>query len=312
MPGTWEIRRCTSCGLFWPDPMPSPDEIGALYDAYYTHDGDGEESFLERAVVRGIPSVRMGYPEPPATDFLERSLARALAWIGPLREVAEHAVMWLPVSRRGRLLDVGCGAGDFLTRMSDFGWRVTGVEPDEKARTAASARLRGATVVGDLFDPALEPASFDALTLAHVIEHVADPEATLRRCAELLAPGGLLVCVTPNTGSLGARSFGAAWLHWDPPRHLHLFEPANLSKLVQQVGLDLQQVSTPGSTAHFVWQASTLIERRGRLPGARVSGKVSPSLFAESLGFWLLEYGLTRIGRPVGEEVLVVGEKPRR
>jgi SAM-dependent methyltransferase len=300
----------------WLDPMPAPSEIGALYDSYYTHEEAGEASLFANAVMRGIPAARMGYPEPPATDLVERGLGRLLSWVGPLREIAEHAVMWLPVSRRGRLLDVGCGSGAFLARMRDFGWQIEGVEPDSAAREAARARLtavRGGEpggevrIAGDLDDPSIEP-GFDAITLSHVIEHVPDPVSSLRRCAELLAPGGLLVCVTPNSASLGARSFGASWLHWDPPRHLHLFDPATLERAVEEAGLLVQQVSTPGSTAHFVWQASTLIERRGRLPGARVRG-VSPALFAESLAFWAFEYALTRLGRLVGEEVLVIAEK---
>jgi 2-polyprenyl-3-methyl-5-hydroxy-6-metoxy-1,4-benzoquinol methylase len=251
----------------------------------------------------------MGYPEPAASGPALRLLAQLLSLIGPLREVAEHAVMWLPVSRRGRLLDVGCGSGLFLERMRGFGWQVTGVETNPRARAVATRRLgAGAPIFADLSDAALAPGSFDAITLSHVIEHVEDPMNTLRRCATLLSPGGLLVCVTPNTASLGARSFGASWLHWDPPRHLHVFDPETLERAVSEAGLEIQQSSTPSSTAHFVWQASTLLERRGRLPGVRVSG-VSPALFVESVLFWALEWAMTRLGRPVGEEVLVVGQK---
>ena len=140
-----------------------------------------------------------------------------------------------------------------------------------------------------------------------MLEHVPDPVGTLARCRELLAPGGSLVCVTPNTRSLGARTFGRSWLHWDPPRHLHLFDPATLERAVEEAGLTVRRVATPGSTAHFVWQASTLIERQGSLPDVDVSG-ASPALRLESLGFWLLEYVLTRLGRQCGEEVLVVAE----
>jgi 2-polyprenyl-3-methyl-5-hydroxy-6-metoxy-1,4-benzoquinol methylase len=311
-PEGWSLLACTDCRLVWLDPMPEGDNARALYESYYTHEDDPSlDSPLYRAVTRGIPAARMGYPEPPATDTVERALASALSWIGPLREIAEHAVMWLPVSRRGRLLDVGCGSGAFLERMRDFGWQVAGVEPDPGGRTAASTRLGTAgTVVASLEDEALPSSSFDAITLSHVIEHVPDPVATLRQCHRLLAPGGLLVCVTPNAASLGARSFASSWLHWDPPRHLHVFGPEALERAVREAGLEVQRVATPGSTAHFVWQASTLIERDGRLPGARVQG-VSPALWLESVAFWILEYGLTRAGRRVGEEVLVVAEKSR-
>ena len=308
--GTWSLLSCTGCSLVWLDPQPeSPLE---LYDRYYTHGGEADPetaSLLRRAVYRGIPTARMGYPPTPGAPPLERWLGQVLAWIGPLREIAEHGVMWLPVSRRGRLLDVGCGSGLFLERMRDFGWQVAGVEPDAPAASAAKQRLGDDTlVVDDLDDPALASESFDAVTLSHVIEHVPDPVGTLGRCRELLAPTGTLVCVTPNTRSLGARSFGASWLHWDPPRHLHLFDPTSLEQATQEAGLEVERVTTPGSTAHFIWQASSLIERRGRIPDVDLSG-ASPALLIESIGFWALEYLLTRIGRRCGEEVLVVAKR---
>lgn len=309
--GTWSLLRCSGCSLVWLDPRPA--HLGELYDRYYTHDSsdavEGGASLLRRVVNRGIPAARMGYPPAHGGDPLERWLGHLLAWIGPIREIAEHGVMWLPVSRRGRLLDVGCGSGLFLERMRDFGWQVAGVEPDAAAARAALERLGDdVLIVSEIDDPAIAAETFDAVTLSHVIEHVPDPVATLRQCRDRLAPDGSLICVTPNSGGLGAQSFGASWLHWDPPRHLNVFDPETLERAIRDAGLEVERVATPGSTAHFVWQASTLIERRGRIPGMRLSG-VSPALLLESIGFWLLEYLLTRIGRRCGEEVLVVAKR---
>ena len=309
-PGAFSLRTCTSCSLVWLDPGSDASAADAAYASYYTHEDDpAEASWLRRVVTRGIPAARMGVPE--SADPTQVWLGQLLSWIGPLREIAEHSVMWLPISRRGRLLDVGCGSGAFLLYMQDCGWQVAGVEPDPRAREQTKRRLGDAAqIVASLEDPSLQPDSFSAVTLSHVIEHVVDPAATLRQCHRLLEPGGLLECVTPNTASLGARSFGPAWLHWDPPRHLHLFDPVTLERVVREAGFSVERVATPASTAHFVWQASALLERQGRLPGARVSG-VSPALWLESIGFWALEYALTRLGRRCGEEVLVTGEKPR-
>ncbi len=308
--GTWSLLSCTGCSLVWLDPR--PEHVLELYDHYYTHDGEGGSEaapFFRGAVNRGIPAARMGYPPAPGAHPLERWLGQLLSWIGPLREIAEHGVMWMPVSRRGRLLDIGCGSGLFLERMRDFGWQVTGVEPDAAAASAAVKRLGDdVLVVGDIDDSALASQSFDAVTLSHVIEHVPDPVGTQRKCRDLLAPTGTLVCVTPNSRSLGARSFGASWLHWDPPRHLNVFDHASLEQAFRDAGFGVERTATPTSTAHFVWQASTLIERRGRIPGVDLSG-VSPTLLLESIGFWALEYALTLIGRRWGEEVLVVAKR---
>ena len=119
-------------------------------DVRYVHGAlEHERGYHDRrAGNRGIPAARMGYPPAPGAPPLERWLGQLLSWIGPLREIAEHGVMWLPVSRRGRLLDVGCGSGLFLERMRDFGWQVAGVEPDAPAARADShsaTRLSTAT-----------------------------------------------------------------------------------------------------------------------------------------------------------------------
>ena len=308
--GTWSMLSCTGCSLVWLHPQ--PERALELYGRYYTHDGEGgaePASLFRRAVNRGIPAARMGYPLAPGAPPLEKWLGQLLSWVGPLREIAEHGVMWLPVSRRGRLLDVGCGSGLFLERMRGFGWQVVGVEPDAAAANATVKRLGDDTlVVTHVDDPALASESFDAVTLSHVIEHVPDPVGTLRKCRDLLAPTGTLVCVTPNSRSLGARSFGASWLHWDPPRHLNVFDHASLEQAFRDAGFGVERTATPTSTAHFVWQASTLIERRGRIPDVDLSG-VSPALLLESIGFWALEYALTLIGPRMGEEVLVVAKR---
>jgi len=308
--GTWSLLSCTNCSMVWLDPR--PEHTQEFYERYYTHDSEARPetgSWFHSAVSRGIPTARMGYPAIPGQTIFERWLGQVLSWIGPLREIAEHGVMWLPIARRGRLLDVGCGSGLFLERMRDFGWQVAGVEPDASAAEAARQRLGDdCLVVPGIDDPALAGQSFDAITLSHVIEHVPDPVDTLRSCRDRLEPTGTLVCVTPNTRSLGARSFGANWLHWDPPRHLNLFDPASLERAVRDAELEVERITTPGSTAHFVWQASSLIERQGRIPDADLSG-ASPALLLESIAFWAVEYAFTRFGRHCGEEVLVVAKR---
>ena len=337
VPGTWSLLRCTGCTLVWLDPRPSPDEVTDLYRSYYTHDSthDGTEddirdapasrnarpgsiaSWFEQAVKRGIATTRLGFPAPEGADPRDRRAERLLArgllqWIGPLREIAEHGVMWLPGATPGRLLDVGCGAGSFLARMQELGWQVTGVEPDPAGARATREKLgQGRVVAANLGSCELQAESFDAITLSHVIEHLPDPADALRTCLRLLRPGGTLVCTTPNAGGLGARSFGEHWMHWDPPRHLQLYDPDTLERQIREAGFDVRRVATPSSSAHFVWQASTLLERRGRLPNIDLSG-VSPSLLAESIGFWAWEHALTRLGRRCGEEVSVIAERASR
>ena len=145
------------------------------------------------------------------------------------------------------------------------------------------------------------------MTLSHVIEHVPDPVAMLRGCRRLLRRGGQLVVATPNSESLACARFGRDWLHWDPPRHLVLFERASLAHVAREAGFRIRSLTTTSSSSHFVWQASALLRRDDALPGARIE-RAGPALVLRGLAFWLGEWLLVRLGRPCGEELVLIAE----
>jgi SAM-dependent methyltransferase len=176
-----------------------------------------------------------------------------------------RSVLWL--RRHGpaaKLLDVGCGNGEFLARMRDLGWDTIGVEPDEMAAQIARKR-HGLTIhTGTLETLPAGNGSFDAITLSHVIEHLPDPLTSLKRSFQFLRPGGRLVVVTPNARSLGSRLFWQNWAGWDPPRHLYIFTPRSLESALRAAGFQIERQWTTGRTARWMWDASVEIRRSGR------------------------------------------------
>ncbi len=309
-PGTWSLLTCPRCKLAWLSPRPRPEDLDRLYRDYYTHDETGGDSLVVRAIRRGIPAAWQGYRDC-VKDPAERILGRILGLVGPLRELAERGTMGLRASQRGELLDVGCGNGQYLAQMRDLGWRVSGVERDPNGAGVAAKRIGDDRIHADL--AAANTArrdGYDVVTLSHVIEHLLDPIDTLVECRRLLRPGGLIVIATPNFESLGHRQFKRNWLHLDPPRHIQLYTTATLSQVVERAGFSISRITTPSSSAHFLWRASSELTERGRLPDIQIT-QSSPGRIARSIGFWAREYTLTRMGRPCGEELLLVAENPR-
>lgn len=153
----WRLLRCHACGLYFRDPVPS-EVMRRHYDTVYDDDG-GSDHIDERR--RALFSA-----------FLDA----------------------IPAERRGRLLDVGCGSGEFLVLARDRGWRVEGVEVS--ARGAALARARGLTVHPAVDD--LKDESYDLVTLWNVVDFFPRPLAQLRELRRVLVPGGSVFLRAPN------------------------------------------------------------------------------------------------------------------
>lgn len=209
----WQLERCSECGLVFLNPRPT-----------------------ERAA---IAFYRLTEYLPFCSAAPERSaLARLYGWL------RRYNVRWKrkAVSRwkaRGRLLDVGCGTGEFLQEMQRAGWQVTGVERDAAAAQFARQALHLNVLTGGVETVLGSGERFDTVTLWHVVEHLYQPLQTLRQVRELLCDGGMVVVAVPNVGSVDAKFYGQHWVAFDPPRHVQHFSLATLRMLAASVGLRL-------------------------------------------------------------------------
>lgn len=137
----------------------------------------------------------------------------------------------------GRVLDVGCGTGEFLSYLLGRGYLVSGVEPNLHAREQAIANYSISVV------PALEQVAgtenFQVVTLWHVLEHVPDLRATFKRLFALLADHGLLVIAVPDRESWDASYYRDKWAAWDVPRHFSHFRKKDAERLLHEHGFEL-------------------------------------------------------------------------
>ena len=246
VPGSWDFHCCRACGLGYLDPRPAAEELPAAYEAYYTHQKVAE-----------VPPTATPMPQA-ARHRLSSLFLRSMSG---MQQRAES--MYLDDVKPGRLLDVGCGDGRFLERMAAAGWLVEGVEVDRHA--VDTARSRGLAVHnGTLQSVGYGDGVFDAVTVDHVIEHVADPGGFLTECRRVLRPGGRLVVVTPNMSALGRRVFGCAWRDLDPPRHLFVASRHALGLTALRAGLAGARIDTTWARAAIIFAGSVQIRRTRR------------------------------------------------
>lgn len=251
-PGTWSLVRCSNaaCGLVWLDPAPAEDDLGQVYENYFTHDSSEPAWRSRNPLYRAWVNV----------GALYRAAINTTA-MGKARQQAD--AFFLADVKPGRLLDVGCGDGSLMARLRDKGWQVEGQETDSSAADFAR-RKHGLTVhVGLLHSLALPGNSYDAVTLSHVIEHVYDPIALLAECRRVLKPGGKLVALTPNFDSYGHAHFGKNWVALDPPRHLNLFTANTLAQVAHRAGFDGVKVTTNAVRAQYISVSSEDIRATG-------------------------------------------------
>jgi 2-polyprenyl-3-methyl-5-hydroxy-6-metoxy-1,4-benzoquinol methylase len=225
----WRFVRCERCAHLWLHPRPAVSTLATIYPPdYYAYRYRDEIN-------------------PVALWAKDRMDSRKLA--GLVRSLDRPPAAFL---------DVGCGDGRFLELMARRGVpreRCYGLELD--ADVVATVNARGFTAFAERVEDATEipDAALDLATMFHVLEHVEDPAACVRRLARWLAPGGVLAIETPNVDSLDRRLFRRTWWGgYHIPRHWNLFSPDGLARLLRDAGLEV--VETQFLTGHSFWMWS--------------------------------------------------------
>lgn len=131
-----------------------------------------------------------------------------------------------------KLLDIGCGTGDFLQLAGGTKWKIAGIEPNEKARALANIKTKDAVFDVDQLQK-WDSNIFDVITLWHVLEHLPKLKAYVSILKSLLKPDGVMIIAVPNYKSFDASHYKEFWAAYDVPRHLWHFSQNSISTLVE-------------------------------------------------------------------------------
>lgn len=204
------LTRCAECHLCWLSTPPRVEEMGSHY-------GDDYDRMI----------TAPGDLYPHHWDLVRNKL--------------------LEYVQGGALLDIGCSSGSFLRSVKSPSWTLYGIEMSQPVADHASATTGAEVFVGDVLEAEFGENSFDAITGFHVLEHMYDPGAVMKKALSWLKPGGVFTITLPNVDSLEARLFGRYWWGLDVPRHLWQFSPRALAAMASSVGLEVVEVGTTRS-----------------------------------------------------------------
>ena len=220
IPGRWNLVRCSRCGLVRMEIMPTVEETMAFYPKEYVQ-YHPRKSRIVAALYR---------------RFVRRQAEIIRDLIGP----------------RGRILDVGCGCGEFMKCVGEVGeWEIVGIEPSAEA--AARGRQWGLDIRhGTLESIDLHEEPFDLIIFTHVIEHLVDPLTALQKIVGYLKPGGYLYAETENIESWAFLALQRYWGLLHLPRHLYFFTERTIRNYLHKAGfvdVSINHTFNPGGWA---------------------------------------------------------------
>ena len=216
----FHICECLNCGLSYTMPRPDKEKIGEYYksEEYYSHQ-ENKKGFIPR-LYESVKKVNLKHKYKLATQGMSV----------------------------GKMLDIGCGVGDFLHTAEEQGWACTGVEPSEDAKSIAKTRIKADIINSEALEN-IPDESFDVITMWHVLEHVDDLKWQIEQLYRLTKTGGRIVIAVPNYKSYDGQYYKELWAAYDVPRHLNHFNRNTLTKMFKSQGLNLIR------TDKLIWDA---------------------------------------------------------
>lgn len=216
------LCKCSECQLLFTNPRPSQEDIAPYYNfpTYYSHEDKTQN--LTQWVYQKVRSY---------------NISKKVAFINSYK-------------KKGKLLDYGCGTGEFLKAAKSEGWKITGIEPNEKAKDQANVKLKNK--VKTSIDEIKKETSFDVITLYHVLEHIHSFRKTVKTLLKHLKPTGYIIIAVPNSESWDAKNYGSAWAGWDVPRHLYHFNKEAIEQFGIQFDLELKEIKPMKFDSYYV------------------------------------------------------------
>lgn len=259
---TWDFYKCQCCGSAYINPRPDCESINKAYVNYYTHKRELQKTFFSKIknyLVNGYLNNVFG-----TKNINSWSIGFYLVKIlDKKRRKIDAEYRHIYKQKPGKLLDIGCGNGEFLSKIRSAGWEIFGIDPDEKAIKVALDNGVEARI-GTIEDLNINQ-KFDVITASHVIEHVHSPRFFLEECLARLNENGYLWIETPNIESNGLDIYGEYWRGLEVPRHLILFSQNSVVNLLKEIGFSRVEIMPYRPLCKDMFKYSDILKNGGEL-----------------------------------------------
>lgn len=200
----FNLVKCEKCGLIFINPRPTEKEAIKYYDFNYYESKNTIKSKIEKLLLNHWPF------------FSKKYVINKFA-------------------KEGRILDIGCGNGNFLNSLQSDKWEIYGIEPNSAGYDLTRKKnITSSNIFNKkLLDCNFPDNYFDVITMWHVFEHVYYPKKELQEIKRILKNDGLFILTIPNIKSIGFRISKQNWFHLDAPRHLFHYDAETITKLLR-------------------------------------------------------------------------------
>lgn len=256
-PGEFHFVKCDACGLVYQNPRVDVEHIKDYYDAeYIAHRKKRDWGIL--------------------TWFYNQAMEKHD------REKEKLVRNYVSLGAHSRVLDVGCGAGTFLSRIgSRYAARVTGVDFKDLSHLPGFDQIE--FHCGLFYEQDFGERQFDLITMWHFLEHDYDPPRTLATARQWLAPEGRLVIEVPRLDSVSFRLFRERWPGLQAPQHTALYDREMLWRFIEKAGLEVVDYLPYGAFPPYFYLFAGVAFKLRRGKGINLSKAVYPYFLGQLL-----------------------------
>lgn len=249
-PGSFQFVTCDDCGLAFQNPRLNVTRIKDYYDdEYIAHRKKTNWGIL--------------------TPFYNRAMDKHD------RQKDKLVRRYVDLNQHSSVLDVGCGAGTFLTKMATrYGAQLTGVDFKDLSQLPGFDKID--FHCGLFYEQPFDGRLFDLITMWHFLEHDYDPMRTLRTAGDLLKPEGRLIIEVPRLDSVTWRLYRERWPGLQAPQHTVLFDKRMLLEFVNKSELELVEYLPYGAFPSYFYLFAGLAFKFLKGRGLNLSKAIYP------------------------------------